>query len=746
MSARVENETAMDVYIDETQHIVEELNKLDLILLRRVHEFRLQLKASQYTPANQHVLISNEEIDWLLSDPVLEEGEQLKLAQLDEEILAFSESIAKTLENSDRDSLCLPLLQLARLFNLSPFEVQALVICLAPELRSKYDRIYAYLQDDITRKRPSVSLVLDLLCRSESERWQLQSLFSNHGNLIQAGLLEIIEDHHSPSGSSVLARFLKLNTRIFNYILGNNSLEPRLYDMAVLKQVEAQGGQLLISPEIQETVTRLIEWYFTADINKKSNLVIHLHGPQGVGKQNLALQQCRQLNCHLLCLDFSRLYGHEADAEELLRLAFREAMLLQAPLYIHSIDVLLGDEYRSRMLTKTLIRLEQEYGWLTFLAGEKPWQAQALFAHSLYKSIEIPLPDFALRKQVWQHNLYNLNLKNGKSPDDDTVTQLASQFRLTPGQIKAATDSIRLEHHLKPEKANGDYRDILNACRNQSNQRLRELAIKIEARYEWKDLILPENKLALLQQICDQIRQQYKVFNQWGFDKKLSYGKGQSALFSGPPGTGKTMAAQVIANEIQLDLYKVDLSTVISKYIGETEKNLSKIFKEAETSNAILFFDEADALFGKRTEVNDAHDRYANIEVSYLLQKMEEFTGIVILASNFRVNMDDAFIRRIRFIVEFPFPDEASREAIWQIHFPDQAPVEKDIDYALLAKQFSIPGGNIKNVILNAAFQAAKVDAPIGMEHILEGTKHEYEKIGKLWSAANVSMLSNKQR
>jgi SpoVK/Ycf46/Vps4 family AAA+-type ATPase len=197
------------------------------------------------------------------------------------------------------------------------------------------------------------------------------------------------------------------------------------------------------------------------------------------------------------------------------------------------------------------------------------------------------------------------------------------------------------------------------------------------------------------------------------------------------------MAAEVIAHDLQVDLYKVDLSGVVSKYIGETEKNLSRIFQEAETSNAILFFDEADALFGKRTEVSDAHDRYANIETSYLLQKMEDYEGIVILATNLQKNMDEAFTRRLRFIVEFPFPDEASRRLIWKTHFPAEAPLSEAINYEFLARKFQISGGNIKNIVLNAAFYAADEGVEIGIEHILQGAKREFEKIGKLWSDLN---------
>jgi SpoVK/Ycf46/Vps4 family AAA+-type ATPase len=272
------------------------------------------------------------------------------------------------------------------------------------------------------------------------------------------------------------------------------------------------------------------------------------------------------------------------------------------------------------------------------------------------------------------------------------------------------------------------------ACRQHSNQKLGELAAKIEPHCGWGDLILPVASVAQLKEICSQVKQRQRVFSEWGFAQKVTYGKGLSVLFAGPPGTGKTLAAAVLAHELQVALYKVDLSGVVSKYIGETEKNLSKIFQEAETSNALLFFDEADALFGKRTEVSDAHDRYANIETSYLLQKMEEYEGIVILATNLRENMDEAFTRRLRFIVEFPFPDEASRLQIWQSHFPQAAPLSEEIDFAYLSRQFKIAGGSIKNIVLNSAFLAAQNGGVIGMEHILHGVRQEFEKMGKLWN------------
>jgi SpoVK/Ycf46/Vps4 family AAA+-type ATPase len=225
------------------------------------------------------------------------------------------------------------------------------------------------------------------------------------------------------------------------------------------------------------------------------------------------------------------------------------------------------------------------------------------------------------------------------------------------------------------------------------------------------------------------------VYGAWGFDRKLSAGKGLNVLFAGPPGTGKTMAAEVMAGALALDLYKIDLALVVSKYIGETEKNLDRIFAAAETANAILFFDEADALFGKRSEVKDSHDRYANIEIGYLLQKMEEYEGIAILATNLRQNIDEAFLRRLQSIVDFPFPDENHRRRIWGAVFPPAAPLGSDVDFAALARDVRLAGGSIKNIAVSAAFHAAAEERAIEMKHFIRAARREHQKLGRTWTA-----------
>jgi SpoVK/Ycf46/Vps4 family AAA+-type ATPase len=279
--------------------------------------------------------------------------------------------------------------------------------------------------------------------------------------------------------------------------------------------------------------------------------------------------------------------------------------------------------------------------------------------------------------------------------------------------------------------------DLFAAAREQSGQDLAALARRIEPKYTWHDIVLPADPLAQLREICNQAKLRHLVYGTWGFDRKLSLGKDLNVLFSGPSGTGKTMAAEIIAHELELDLYKIDLSRVVSKYIGDTEKNLDRIFTAAESANAVLLFDEADTVFGKRSQVRDAHDRYANIEIGYLLQRMEEYEGTAILSTNTPANMDAAFIRRLKFHVEFPFPTEDDRRQIWQRHVPAEVPRSDDIDFGFLARQFNLAGGSIRNIVLNAAFLAAANDDVVCMRYMILATRREFQKMGMACSESD---------
>ena len=712
-------------YRDNFEHLADELRHLDLLIRLRTLSVQLPSQFLQESPVAHSAFISADEVSLLLAqEPAAAAGDPAADA-VQAEIKRMRAEIDARVAAAGQTGVFLALPQLGRLFGLSPFELQAIVICLAPELQRKYDRLYAYLQDDITRKRPSIDLVLELLCQPEAERWSGRAYFADHAPLLRAGLIQRVEDPYLASGSSGLAQFLRLDSRILQYVLGNNQIDAHLLGLARVLRQPAEACELAVDPTITARLLGLVRRHFATD-DEQRKLVIYFYGPYGAGKSDLALRICQELDCPLLSVDLDLVLSQGPETEPLLRLAFREGLLLQAGLYIEHADALLQPAARPAL--KALTMAIAESGWLVFLAGWEPWTLCGTFASCLFQAVELPVPPVPLRTVAWSQGLA------GRAPEAGAwAAELAAQFRLTPGQIHDALELAANQQVMAGAPGELTLASLYRASRAQSSHELAELAVKIEPRYCWEDIILPADKIAHLREIGQQVRYRYQVFDAWGFGQKLAHGRGLSMLFAGPPGTGKTMAAEVLAHDLGLEMYKVDLSGVVSKYIGETEKNLSRIFAGAETSNAILFFDEADALFGKRTEVSDAHDRYANIETSYLLQKMEEYEGAVILATNLRTNMDEAFTRRIRFVVEFPFPDEADRQRIWQTHFPPQAPLGSDVNFAYLARELQVTGGNIKNIILNAAFLAAQEDCPICMAHILRGARREFEKIGKLW-------------
>jgi AAA+ superfamily predicted ATPase len=334
--------------------------------------------------------------------------------------------------------------------------------------------------------------------------------------------------------------------------------------------------------------------------------------------------------------------------------------------------------------------------------------------------VDAPPPTFAERRQAWA------DLSGTRETGD-----VAAKFRLSIGQIVEAAEVARLAATADGRAApTPDELDL--GARQASSSRLGELAARLEPGYRWDDLVMPERQRELLQSISAYLRHRDRVLSDWGYEKAVARTQGLKVLFAGESGTGKTMAAQVLAAQLGLEIFRVDLATIVSKYIGETEKNLDRIFGAAEGSNAILFFDEADALFGKRSEVSDSHDRYANIEVAYLLQKMEGYAGAVILATNFRRNIDDAFVRRLDFVIDFPFPEAEDRRRIWELLLPAEAPRADDIDLDFLAERFKLSGGAIRNCSLSAAFQAADDGGVIAMRHLVRAVAQEYGKQGRL--------------
>ena len=378
-------------------------------------------------------------------------------------------------------------------------------------------------------------------------------------------------------------------------------------------------------------------------------------------------------------------------------------------------------QYKVSMVEQALSDAPESLG-VIFLLTEETYRASGLSDRFIISAFELDMPDEAERAR-----LFTGYMKKFRPEPELSIKELAVKFHFVPGQIKNA---VRQAEGLTELGGASEItaETMHRCCYNQVVHKLDSLAARITPAYGWDDLILPPDQIKLMQQACDHIRYSMRVFNEWGFGRRVTYGRGLSMLFAGPPGTGKTMGAQVVANQLHMELYKVQISQVISKYIGETEKNLRAVFQEAKRSNCILFFDECDAIFGKRSEVKDAHDRYANVETAYLLQQVEEFDGVCILATNLLQNIDAAFMRRISFVIHFPFPDKETRAKLYKSMLLPDVPVADNVDFDFMAEKFEITGGSIKNIVVNAAFLAAAKDAPIGMEELLVAAVNELRK------------------
>lgn len=622
---------------------------------------------------------------------------------------------------------------LASAFDLDPFDLDVLIIALAPEFDLRYERLYAFLQDDVTRRRPSVDLVLNLLCETTEAKLLRRAHFTPDAPLLRS-LLKLVPDPQNVQ-PPLLAHCLKLDDRLVSWLLGQEGLDPRLAPYCRCTDPGLSLDQMLISDEKKRALLALVQQARTRD----EPLKLYFHGRPGTGKRSTAEALARAHRSQLLCIEIRSALRAGDNFDEVCKRLPREAWFQQAVLFIEGVEALAEEHEREMQCLRALV--EDSSGVLILAGGDPDWPVRCGVRGLI--AVSFGVPDYEERRALWMTHLGAA----GASIASAALDTLAQRFRLTPGQIANACDLARSRAQWQavarpPSEATALMEaepvspGLMEAARGQSGHALARLARKLTPKYRWEDLVLPEDQRAQLQEICLQFTYRATVYGDWGFGRKLSLGKGLNVLFSGPPGTGKTMAAEVIVNELGLDLYKIDLSQVVSKYIGDTEKNLDRIFAAAEDANAILFFDEADALFGKRSEVKDAHDRYANIEVGYLLQKMEEYEGIAILATNLRSHLDDAFVRRMQAIVEFPFPDEEYRRRIWEVVFPREAPLGDDVDFSMLAREVRLAGGNLKNIGLASAFYAANEGGVIRMPHVLRAVHREHQKLGRMWNGS----------
>lgn len=699
-------------YPDSWAHLRAELDLLDSLLAERVARLRQTRPASDQPSIGwgHAAYVGDEEVDAVLGGVTQRPSPEAQRAQ-----------IHSCLEASEAANLELPLIRLARIFGLTGWEQEVILLCLAPEIDQRYERIYAYLQDDAARRRPSLALAIDLVGDDLEVRARARASLSESATLMRAGLISLVDDGQGAVNHR-LSQFLKLDERICAYLLGDRSMPARDWLRTISPHpVEVTGIAQRLIDLAGETVTG----------GSAHKLIVALHGDKPEAYA-LAESVCSGMRVPMLALDANLLAASATSFEAGVREAARESLLMPAGLIVEGADRLAETTAEHDLRLHQLRTALDDFAWLGFIAAAHPVTAGTSIVHP-WLTFEVTAPEINLRASRWRAALSDADVK----ATNDEVDSLASRFRPAATDVPAIVVNARMHAGLRGKDQEPTLADVESACRDSAAAALAGLARRITPRRRWPDLVLPHGQMRQLHDLADAVSSRRRVMADWGFAARLSRGRGLSALFSGSPGTGKTLSAEIIAGELGLDLFEVDLANVVSKYIGETEKNLSKIFDAAESTSAMLFFDEADALFGKRSEVKEAHDRYANIELSYLLQRIESYEGLVILATNLRRNIDEAFLRRLTYVVEFPFPEAAERRRIWTVCVPSEMPVEKTIDWEFLACRFNLAGGNIKGAMMQAAYQAAAANRPVAMSDLLLGVRRELEKMGKLSSAGD---------
>jgi hypothetical protein len=586
----------------------------------------------------------------------------------------------------------------ARQFGLSSFERDVLLLSTAMELDTRIAYLCARAQDDPNKTYATFALAFSIFAEPS---WDA---LSPERPLRYWRLIEINQPNAQPLSVSAI----RADERIVSYIKGLNYLDDRLAPLLIpLEFNESQEDLPASQQELVSTIVRNLRRAAPA-----APPVINLLGSDQASKRSISCRATAALGLHLYRLAAELLPRQAAELETLARLWQRESTLLPLALYLdaHEVDRATQGDGSAQPINRFLTRSNGVF----FLDTRDLWPTLS----RLTVAIDVNKPTAAEQQSAWRGAL--------GAAAADNPERLGGQFNLDLPTI------ARCARTVLAETGNNEtdlQQRLWSACLARTRPQLDNLAQRLDPRATWDDIVLPPIEKNLLRQIADQVGNRARVYGEWGFARKMNRGLGISALFAGDSGTGKTMAAEVIANELRLNLYRIDLSAVVSKYIGETEKNLRRLFDAAEDGGAILFFDEADALFGKRSEVKDSHDRYANIEINYLLQRMESYRGLAILATNMKSALDTAFVRRLRFIVDFPFPGLVERKAIWKGVFPPEAKT-RGLDFDRLAR-LNLTGGNIHNVALNAAFLAARADRAVSMPLVLDAARAEFRKLGR---------------
>jgi len=625
-------------------------------------------------------------------------------ADIAADVEARGATIESQVEESTAAGTELRLAHLVETFDLSANHRDVLLLALLPTAYPQYQEVFAELHNDLSATQPTVGLIADLFSATDSERLAATGLVGPDSPLREHALVRIGEPDDTRLHRTERPVFVE--DRIESYLLGHGGIDPVLADVLETVPAETTLDALRLDDAVRQRIQDIAE----ATDARGDDRRLYWYGPPGTGKRR-AVEVVSPTD------GFLRAELPAVVEAGLLGRLRREALLQSLPLHLHSASRATDDDPAGLSMDDIFDRfapLDQPL----VVTGREAWTPDR--SHTAVDAIvEFPRPSFAVRREFWADHAESL-------PNDLDPTVLAGTFELTQGELETALATARSlagDDALEPAH-------VYEGCSAQSAGGLADLAEQLDPDATWDDIELPEETMRELRTVTAHVTHQGRIYAEWAFEERFSRGTGVVALFSGPSGTGKTMAAEIIATETGMELYKIDLSSVVSKYIGETEENLEQIFTEAEHSNAVLLFDEADAVFGDRASVSDATDRYANVEVNYLLQRIESYDGVVVLTTNYESNIDSAFMRRIDHSVSFRRPREETRQAIWEGIFPEQTPVD-GLDYSFLAS-FTLTGGDIRTIAQTAAILAAADGSAVTMQHVVRGIQRELQKSGKM--------------
>jgi ATP-dependent 26S proteasome regulatory subunit len=721
MSRAVTVEVSTDPYEANGQHLRDELARADILVRAQVVRWRLTIGSNKPENLWGMIHVSDPEIDHYLEAPIACD-QDLPSAIL-ESVSGFWDAektfrgVIRRRVDATAAQVDLRLQRLRTRFELTPAEFDIVLLCLLPEIDFRYRRIFGYLQDDASKSSAPIDLLGQMVHPKAPSLEEKRRLFEPGGALVEWRLIYFTSDTEGRAGRAV-----RLDERIASFLLGCDQFDPRLEPVLGLLS-QGNSWDSLYVPQATLDALRA----FAAKAPPAS--VVVMHGLPGSGRAKAARAVCAARGIPLLRLQVERALSGALSWDTLLRLAYREALLQNAALYVDGVDRLQADDRPAHLLVD-LTRLAETMATLTCLGTDSASEGSTRLTR--YLRFDFPIPRLDLRRAIWLAHLPDMP----KTADRAAAAEkLASAFQLNEGQIleaiAAAQALARRRSFTQPELT---FLDLSEACRRQAGRRLLGFARRIEPTRGLKldDVILTEANKRQLSELLERVHLRSRNDQESMVGPALARSKGLLVLFAGPSGTGKTLAAEVIASQEGLDLYKIDASSVVSKWLGETEKNLGRVFADAEGSDALLFFDECDSLFGQRGEISDARDRWANLQTNYLLQRVEEYSGVVILATNLRQNIDEAFLRRIQVIVEFPTPDASLRLAIWHKSISASANGLSEPELRAVADRFSLSGGSIRNVTVEAACRAmAQHRVRIELRDVIDAIAREYQKLGR---------------